>query len=128
MTLGELKESYKKANKKQNGLATIPWCNKLYLDLDRSMISAGLKRSYLDGMRMKASEDNRDYLELEDLVDGADIYYVDDGVSVGWDGNYEYGPAGYTVQLLIDVDDFEIVFSDSIRKDLELFEIIEKAA
>ena len=117
MTLNELR---KMIGKKR--FDEVPYCDKLYIDMDRSKISVGYPASFLDGMRMKASTDNRDYYTFEQLLNDEEAYFISDGYFDIW------CPKGMTTQLLIDVGDWDVELSDKITNDLKKFGLINESA
>ncbi len=115
MTLKELRETIGKEN-----YILVAHNNKVYIDMDRSCISVGLPASYLDGMRMKISEDAYDYYTYEDLLKGEDAYFVSDGCFDMW------APKGMTIRLLIDIDDWDVILSEKLLDDLKRVQRISK--
>ncbi|ADL36067.1 hypothetical protein bpr_II128 (plasmid) [Butyrivibrio proteoclasticus B316] len=108
-TLEELREAIGEEN-----FGKVPCNNKIYIDVDCNIISIGLPKSYLNGMRATANESTRvpEYLTFEQLLRDEFIYTISDG-------EYDiYVPKGTRVPLCENLDDWEVCLSDKIENEI----------
>lgn len=119
MTLGELRSIIGEKN-----FGKVPYCNKIYINVDDNDISVGLPKSFLYGMRATANMDMDipEYLEFEQLLRDEDIYTISDG---GYD---VYIPKGVRVPLVEDLSDWEVYLSDKLEKEIEKYIVSQKRA
>ena len=119
MTLGELRSIIGEKN-----FGKVPYCNKIYINVDDNDISVGLPKSFLYGMRATANMDMDipEYLEFEQLLRDEDVYTISDG---GYD---VYIPKGVRVPLDEDLSDWEVYLSDKLEKEIEKYMGSQKRA
>jgi len=108
MTLEEMRKGIG-----EDGLSKITDNYKVYIDMDRSCVTVGLPKSYSYGMRMKRSYEPYDYYSFSDLLKDKPAFFVSDGY---FEGNYM--PKGNTIQLAIDIGDWDVAVSDKIMAEL----------